>query len=98
MGIKSTKYITRGVAESRISQIVYLTKSEDYSELKRICDNDEDWFKENYISEYKFKLNTIAECLKIFGKLSNWTNSNLEQVMDMPGFRFSMFDNYLIIE
>ena len=50
MSIKSTGYITRGVAESRIIRILDLIQTAKWTELREICDTDEDWFKEDYIN------------------------------------------------
>ena len=52
MSIKSTKYITRGVAESRIIQIIDLIQTAEWGDLRQLCSNDEEWFKEDYINFY----------------------------------------------
>lgn len=98
MSIKSTKYITRGVAESRIIQIMDLIQTADWTQLRSICDNDEEWFKEDYINYYNDIFDEIIDILKSHGNVSNFSNAKLERFMDEPGIRYSMFDNYSIIE
>lgn len=98
MSIKNTKYITRGVAESRIIQIMDLIQTAEWSQLRLICDNDEEWFKEDYINYYNDIFDEIIDILKSHGNVSNISKTKLERFMDEPGIRYSMFDNYIIIE
>ena len=97
MSIKSTKYITRGVAESRIIQIMDLIQTAEWGDLRQLCSNDEEWFKEDYINFYNDIFDDICQDLK-HCKISDFSNAKLERLMDELGIRYSMFDNYRIIE
>ena len=97
MSIKSTQYITRGVAESRIIQIIDYIQTTEWSDLRQLCSNDEEWFKEDYINFYNDIFDDICQDLKCC-KISDFSNAKLERLMDEPGIRYSMFDNYRIVE
>lgn len=98
MSIKTTNHITRGVAESRILDILDLIQTSEWKELRKICDNDEDWFKEDYINNYNDIFDELITTLKRHITIDNFSDSTLERWMDEPGIRYSMFHNYRIIK
>lgn len=86
MGIQSTRYITRETAIDRIRVITNLIKRKDYLGL------DSNSFEPDYdIQEF------VDNCIIVdIYYLDRWTDKMLEDYMDNPYFRFSLFDNYLI--
>lgn len=88
MGIQSTRDITREQAIDRILEIVDLIKIKNYRKLEEISyetDLNLQEFVENWIP---------IDSLNIH----SWTNKMLEDYIDNPFFRYSLFDNYLIKE
>jgi len=89
MGIRSTKYLSREDMIERIKEIDYLILKKRYRDL------------ENCTSEYDYNLRDYVDNYDIMGcdiDLTQWTDTMLEDKMDEPFYRFSMFDNYLIGE
>jgi len=89
MGIQSTKYITREDAINRIAYIASLLITKNYEELKSSSFEDGD----GCYSLSDFVENWEPSDVE---NLENWTDEMLEDYMDNPFFRYSMFDNYLI--
>ena len=95
MSIKTTQYINRNDAIDRISTVTLLVKDRNLYELNKITNEsytsfanflqDHDWY--NYFYDYG-DIDT----------LNKFTNDTLEDIMDSPFYRFSMFDNYEIKE
>ncbi len=84
LGIQSTVHISRSDAIRRITEIQNLALQKDYLGIEDITyepDNDIKKFVMNFES----------------ADVTKWTNSMLEELMDTPFFRFSMFDNYSIV-
>jgi hypothetical protein len=88
MGIQSTQYITREKAINRITMIHRLIKEEEYSLLRKETWDTNHSVKEFINSNQDFSITNIEK----------WADEMLEEVMDKPFFRLSMFDNYLIRE
>jgi isopentenyldiphosphate isomerase len=88
MGIRSTSDISRCTAVSRIIEIDKIIADKNYREL------------ESLTSEYDIDLvsfvNNATPLNTNEDELSKWTDTMLEDMMDKPFYRFSMFDNYLI--
>ncbi len=100
MGIESTRYITKDDAVYRISKIINHINNADWSKLSNICSHEDRYFIENYINEYN---DIHKEFIRTFGtsettNLENFFDKVLEDFMDKPGVRYSIFDNYLIID
>lgn len=90
MGIQSTSNISRETAINRILKIDALIADKNYRELEsETSEHDID------LAEYVNK----AEPLNVDEEtLLKWTDTMLEDKMDEPFYRLSMFDNYLIRE
>jgi len=89
MGIKSTRDITREHAIERIIEIGSLLTLGSYVEIESNSFEDDSYcgtLKE--FVEYWEPIDLIA--------VHTWTNKMLEDYMDTPFFRHSMFENYLI--
>lgn len=86
MSIKSTKHIARQVAIDRIKLIQQLVIDKDYQELEQKV-FEPDYTVQQFIDKH--------ELTDIFD-IDKWTNKMLEDLMDEPFYRESMFDNYLI--
>lgn len=85
MSIKSTRTITRETAISRINEILSLVNDQDYQEIESVT-SESDYNIFDFVNKgYYFNV-------------SKWTNQMLEDQMDLPFYRFSMFENYIIGE
>jgi len=87
MSIQTTQTMTEEVAIERITRIVCLALQKNYKAITI----------ESFDPNYK-----IEDCIKEIIELDisciqNWTTEMLEDVIDRPFFRLSMFDNYCII-
>lgn len=93
MGIKSTQYIDRESAIDRLKTITSLIYEKNYRELEnRSSEHDYDIFEfvQDFIKEeYNYDK---------FLNIDLWTDKMIGDQMDMPYFRYSIFDNYLISE
>lgn len=87
MGIQSTQNISRHKAIARIIRIYMAIESKDYRELEVMS------FEPDYdIQEF------VDGGIKIdISNIEKWTDTMIADKMDEPFFRYSMFDNYLII-
>ena len=86
MGIKSTQYIHRRDAIHRIKVICNCVDTKNYKLLEDIClesDENVESFVDNCDTSF-------------FVGIYNYSDSMLENIIDKPFFRFSMFDNYFI--
>lgn len=90
MGIKSTRDITREEAICRISDILSAINQKDYLYIEEnSCESDHD--ADEFVATFQF----VDKDMWI---LDRWTNSMLEKCIDRPFFRYSMFDNYFILD
>jgi len=86
MSIKSTVYITREHAISRITEMLELFISNNYKEIEARS-FEQDVNLQKFIDGWKI----------IYPRnLEKWTDLMLGDYMDKPFFRHSMFENYLI--
>lgn len=88
MSIRSTITISRYQAIMRIENIHNLIVNFDYNSLSDASfepEKDIQYFVDN------FKKLSIEN-------ISKWTNEMLEEILDKPYFRYSMFDNYNVID
>lgn len=87
MGIQSTSWIPREEMIARILKIDRLLQDKDYRGI-------EESSSEHDVSVQSFVDNNEP---KYFSKeqLERFTDSMLEDIMDQPFFRYSMFDNYI---
>lgn len=88
MSIQTTKTITRANAILRISKIASLIKQKDFYAIDTHC-SESDYSTIDLVGRgvgFKFK------------QLEKWTNKMLEDKMDEPFFRVSLFDNYIVAE
>jgi hypothetical protein len=93
MGIKSTRDISRTAAIKRIHEIATIISSKHYKKLESagfedcpplsVIDNPDEQVLANRLLE---------------ADLDSWTNKMIEDALDRPFYRFSMFDNYLITD
>lgn len=87
MGIRSTRNISRDFAIQRILEVNFLLEERDYRALEDIIceDGSVKYFIDN---EQPLDINP--------DELERWTDTMLEDKIDEPFWRLSMFDNYLI--
>ena len=86
MGIQTTIHIKRDEAIRRIHEIMMLVCDYDYRGIEQTtceCDYDVMDFVKNY------------EDMEA-SNIDKWTNKMLEDVIDKPFYRYSMFDNYWV--
>lgn len=88
MGIQSTQNIVRSQAKYRILQVINLIKTKNYKELEHIS-FEPDVNLQEFVDSWDGKDIT---------HIDTWTDKMLEEMMDEPFFRYSMFENYLIRE
>lgn len=82
MGIKSTMTISRDAAICRIETIQELILLKDYRGL------------ESTTTETSHSISVFIDEGIVPADFSKWTNKMLEDQMDKPYYRHSMFDNY----
>ena len=89
MGIESTMNISKERAFERIIKIYQIIANKEYRILEE--ESNEEYLVEDYID--KFVLNDID-----IVNIHKFTNRQLENIIDIPFFRFSMFENYDVID
>lgn len=95
MGIKSTSYITRGVAEARVLEIINKIINAEWIDLYSAVSED-DYFMQGLVNNSNDNFDDFISISKKLGDIEKWPNRFLEQFMDRPGIRFSQFENYII--
>tara|TARA_R110000851_G_scaffold187318_1_gene337153 strand:- start:53067 stop:53348 length:282 start_codon:yes stop_codon:yes gene_type:complete len=90
MGIESTKEISINSAIDRITEIAELVLEKDYRSIEAST------YENDYNLEY-FVNNDISPPLGD-NILLKWTNIMLENQLDKPFYRRSMFENYNVVE
>jgi len=97
MSIMSIIHIKRQEVIDRIKIVAAIIYLKDHKKLKDIV--FEDWnlvADDDYIHE---DLRDFIDSNTIdFSNIDNWTNEMLEDTLNLPFFRFSMFENYNIID
>jgi len=86
MSIQSTQHITRETAIGRIQEITKLIEKNRYRDIE----------EKSFESEYDLQQFVIDFVPTQLDNIDIWTDTMLENLMDSPFFRFSMFDNYSI--
>ena len=89
MSIKTTMDISREKAIERIKLISCLIKEKRYLELE-IQTNEYDIDLKEWVDDFDEETD--------LANLHNYTNKDLEEIIDLPFYRYSMFENYIIIE
>ena len=84
MSIKSTMTITREAAISRINEVRRLITNKDYKGLEEIT------FEQDHC------IVTFINNAASISPIDKWTDKMLDDKMDEPFYRQSMFDNYHI--
>jgi hypothetical protein len=85
MGIQTTIHITRNEAIARINRIYNLAYENNYRGIEQTT------FEPNHdIKEF------VNECEVPPLYVHQWANQMLEDTMDRPFFRWSMFNNYIV--
>lgn len=93
MGIRSTQDISRTVATKRIHEVATIISSKHYKNLESA--GFEDCPPSSVIDDPE----ELALAKRILeADLDSWTNKMIEDVLDRPFYRSSMFENYLIRE
>lgn len=87
MGIKNTIPITRTEAILRIKGMIKLMEEKDYEKISRQT------FEPDFSMSDLINSMTSIEILD----LDHWTSEMLAGCMDRPGFRYSMFEDYRVI-
>jgi hypothetical protein len=87
MSIKSTKHISRQAAIERIKHIVALATDKEYKKVESICFEDYHTV-ENFINNFQQPTNVDY--------IDKWSNKMLEDLIDEPFYRESIFDNYIV--
>lgn len=88
MGIQLTRYISRQSAIERIREVASLIESRDYLAIEQGAFEPDGDVLQFAMSWAPIEIENV----------DRWTDRMLEDYMDNPFFRFSMFDNYLIGE
>lgn len=88
MSIQTTQTITRREAIDRISEIINMALALDYRGItKSSFEPDLD------ACDYTYQISSIK-----FDNIESWTNRMLEYTMDKQFIRYSMFDNYKVVD
>ena len=96
MGIESTRDINRTDAIDRIKYIINLIEETNWVELYNIAEDEDGNFKDEFVNEYNDLYKDYIYNNNIFKSLDKWPNKYLEDFMDKPGVRYSIFENYMI--
>ena len=88
MSIKSTQEITLEAAIERIKYMAELIHDKNYREIKEASFESNHDVLDFVIENYSIDVSDIDK----------WTDKMLEDKMDEPFFRWSLFDNYWIVE
>lgn len=85
MGIRATRDVTRAEVLERIKYIDSLAINSEFRLVE--ATTHEDGGLEHFVSN--FQANHV--------NIDKYTNTMLEAIMDLPFYRYSMFDNYIIV-
>lgn len=97
MGIESTRDINRTNAIDRITTIIKHIEEANWVELHQIAKDEDSYFITDYVNTYNDIHKEYLKNNNLFISVSNWPNGYLEEFMDKPGVRYSIFENYMII-
>lgn len=88
MGIQSTQYINRESAIARIKLIVSLIEQHAYRDIE----------SESYETDHSLRAFVDAGVDIDITYIDQWSDGMLEEILDRPFYRKSLFDNYSIRE
>jgi len=91
MGIQHTIDITREQAIDRIKCISNLVLEKDFLKIEQTRNYEDDSLTD-FVAD---NINTVEE---ITLNCDKYTNQMLEEIIDKPFYRFSMFENYFVID
>ena len=91
MSIQTTMPIARSVAISRLQNVVDVIMAKDYKRLEEMS-FEEDYLVDEFLNR-EFESLEWAET-----DVSKWTNHMIEEQIDRPFYRISMFENYTVVE
>lgn len=97
MGIESTYEIEKDKAIKRIEEIVKNIEDTNWVELYNNL-NDEEFYKEDFVNMFNDAHKEYIKINSMFKELKNWPIEFVEVLMDKPGFRFSQFENYSVVD
>lgn len=89
MSIQSTRVITRNNAIRRICEINLLAGLKDYRGIESAT-YEPDYAIKEFVDNYNGILDVV--------NWVNWTNYMLAEQMDDPFYRFSIFENYRVVD
>ena len=95
MSIQTTRFIDRQYAIERINIINSLVNNGDWVDIIDIINEDE-WFCNdlvNNMNDSYDEFNSITHRVSI----TKLPNNILSNVMNLPGYRYSLFENYVIV-
>lgn len=84
MSVQSTVDISREDAIDRIKKIHFLASEKDYVGIARLS------------YEPDADIQSFVNDLKNIDDIEKWTDRMIEDVIDLPFYRKSMFDNYSV--
>lgn len=87
MGVQSTINITREDAIARVEKVVQRINDENYRAIEiDASEHEVNWTRSEFIHHLNHRY------------IDKFTNRMLEDMMDLPYFRYSMYENYCIVE
>jgi len=95
MSIQTTRFIDRQYAIERINIINSLVNNGDWVDIIDIINEDE-WFCNdlvNNMNDSYDEFNSITHRVSI----TKLPNNILSNIMNLPGYRYSLFENYVIV-
>ncbi len=93
MGIQSTSTVKRPYAINRIKYIYPMIAECRYRDLEGTSTEDDDMTPQHFIGLYADEIAAID-----IANIDQWTNRMLEDVLGMPYFRGSLFDNFHVVD
>lgn len=91
MSIQSTQIITREYAISRIKEVSILFRQRKFFPLSK---QTEDKMPEKFYFENQKSIDTFYKMFDI--STVEYSNKFLEEIMNLPFYRYSMFENYIV--
>lgn len=87
MSIQTTVTLNRTVAINRIIRMEFLIQSKDYVNIQQKTFEPDESINELINNHKNLDLPNIE----------NWTNEILEEILDKPFYRQSLFENYRVV-
>lgn len=98
MGIKSTRKISRDTAIERITVVNTLIREKNWIQLFEDTHEGYDFDNDAKALDWLLESGLVEKYNKWGDDVSKWSNDMLEHVMDEPFYRFSGFDNYVVVD